>query len=679
MAAVSVTEVIVSAQADDATARLEHTREEYPGSVTTVSPDELNLQKTTNLGDVLSRVPGAVYVDEDGRGTKPGVSLRGLNPIRSEFVQLLLDDVPMQPSLYSEPAAYFGAPAERVAAIEIFKGGASTLFGPNAVGGVVNFITRKPSPRPFEVVLDTRFGSYGDYAANLAVSGTRGGLSAAVEYLHKGGDGFRDGLGFNINDVDVKLGYRFDASNSAQLHFEYYDEESETPGGLLPEQLREDRTQSNKPDDEFFGRRIAVDLRTDHRLSADQEIELLFYAFRFERDWFLQNYVSDTTPDVTLADNNSQFLRSFDVFGFQPKYTLTYDIAQTTGHQLELGGRIYYDTVDRSSATGRTGSSRDGDAVLNSDEELTTFALAVYAQNEFKLTPRLSLVPAIRFEHIEQTRRDVLLDNPEDSSTYNVWVPGVGLKYDLATRTQLYANFSRSFRPPTFADSFNPAIDASNLDLRPSTAWTYEGGIRANPYPWLSADVGGFYTDFTDQVVVSAGTAANFNTTSYGVEALSQIGLFGLAETLRTGGPADPGDHELFLLGGGTLVRSTFADGVFEGNDLPYVPRASFTFGVRYAFRDRFDLLVQGRSVSDRFTDSANTVPENAVGTIGQLSGYVVMDVKARWKISNNVVLNAGIDNLFDESYETQRRTTQQKGVFPGPTRSAYVAVTLRF
>lgn len=677
--AATVEGVIVTAEQDAASARLEEMRRDYAGSVATVAPREIELQKANNLGEILTRVPGVAYVDEDGRGTKPDVSLRGLNPIRSEFVQLLLDGVPLQPSLYSEPAAYYGVPAERVTAIEIFKGGASTLFGPNAVGGVINFITRAPSLRPLAVVLDTRLDSYGDYSANLSVSGMRGNVSAGVEYLHKGGDGFRDSLGYRIDDVEAKIGYRINTDHFAQLDFHYYDEESETPGGLLPAQSRADRTQSNKPADEFFGRRIAGDFRSTHRLADQQQLELLLYVFRFERDWFLQNYVSNTTPNLALADNNGQFLRSFNVVGFEPKYTLNYDLGESREHELELGGRFYYDWVERRAATGNHGDSREGDAVLTSKEDLTTMALAGYAQSVFKITGRLSVVPGLRYEHIEQTRRDVLSNRPEQSSAYDVWVPGLGLKFDLAPQTQLYANASRSFRPPTFADSFNPTINASSADLRASTAWTYEGGLRADPYPWLSLDAGGFYTKFTDQVVVSAGTAANFDTNSHGFEAVGQVGLLGLAQFIHDRTPDAGGDHEFFLTGGATLVRSTFDDGAFAGNDLPYVPEQTYTFGVRYAYQNRLEVAFQGRYLGERFTDNANTIPEDSVGIIGLLDDYAVFDLKGRWQVNPHLAVNAGINNLFDESYATQRRTTQQKGVFPGPTRSVYVAATLTF
>lgn len=672
-------EVVVTAEDNPAAAQLEQTRQNYPGAVSTVTPEELDLQESNNLSDVLVRVPGVVAVDEDGRGTKPNVSLRGLNPIRSEFVQLLQDGVPLQPSLYSEPAAYYGVPAERVEAIEILKGGASTLHGPNTVGGVVNFITRSPSSEPFASVLDTRFDSYGDYSANLFVSSTQRNVFAGIEYLHKGGNGFRDSLGYNIDDLHVRLGYRFNEDHSAQIRFQYYDEVSETPGGLLPGQFARDPAQSNKPNDEFFGRRIAADLRSTHRLGDRQRVDLLFYIFNFERNWFLQEYVSNNTADLTLQDRNSQFLREFNVVGFEPKYSLEYDLGASTGHQFTIGGRLYYDEVTRRTAMGASGTAREEDGVLTSKEDLTTVALAGYLQNEFKVTRQLSVVPGVRYEHIEQTREDEFNSGPEASMDYDVWVPGLGVKYEVAPETQIYANVSRSFRPPTFGDSFNPAIDASSADLRATTAWTYEGGFRANPYPWLYASAGGFYTQFTDQVVVSAGTAQNFDTTSYGFEAAGQIGLMGLSHLLRETHPHYEGDHEVFLTGSATVVNSTFDDGPFEGNDLPYVPEQSYTFGIRYSYRDRFDLVFQGRYLDSRFADGANTVTEDLAGTIGELDSYVVFDLKGRWRVNEYLTLNAGVNNLFDEIYSTQRRTGQQKGVFPGPTRSVFVAATVEF
>src|SRR5690606_9922409 len=141
--------------------------------------------------------------------------------------------------------------------------------------------------------------------------------------------------------------------------------------------------------------------------------------------------VSDTTTDLTLADTNEQFLRDFTVVGFEPKYTLDYDLGNSTGHRLTIGGRLYYDAVERSARAGKHGDSRKGDSVLVTDEELSTFVLAGYVQNEFKLTSRLSLVPGLRYEHIDQTKSDVLNNTDKEKSGDSVWLPGLGVKYEF--------------------------------------------------------------------------------------------------------------------------------------------------------------------------------------------------------------------------------------------------------
>lgn len=672
--AAEVAEVVVTVERPSSgAAPVESPRTTHAGSVVTVTADELDRQKASNLGEVLARIPGVLYVDEDGRGTKPDIGLRGLNPIRSEYVQLLADGVPTQPSMYSEQAAYYGVPAERVVGIDVYKGGAAVLFGPNTVGGVIDVISRTPSPRPVAVVLDARLDSNPDALGNVFVSGTRAGVSYGVEYLRKRGEGFRDGLASSIDDLDLELGYAFDEDHWARAHFQYYDEVSETSGGLLPEQFLRDISVTHKPNDEFFGRRIQGDIRSSHQLTPHQRLETLAYAYFFKRDWYIQNYADNAAPDATLADDNGQFLRDFNVAGFEPQYILDGDLGPAHS-QLTIGGRVYYDEVDRHAMTGNTGTSRQGDGVSTSYEELTSFVLAAYAQEELELFDRLAIVPGVRFEHIQQTRRDLFAGTPEQSVDYSVWVPGLGLKLELMPSSVAYANVTRSFRPPSFGDSFNPAIAASSLDLKASTAWTYEGGVRLQPYPWLQADLGGFYTSFEDQVVVSAGVADNYDTRFYGFEGSAQVGLLGLAS--RTAG-APP--TELFLQGGLSLIDASFANGEFEGNTLPYAAKVSASFGALLELDGLASLTFQGRHVGARFTDNANTREEDAIGSIGELEAYTVFDAKARWRVAEPLTLHLGVNNLFDAIYATQRRNGSQKGLFPGPTRTFYVAANASF
>jgi Outer membrane receptor for Fe3+-dicitrate len=658
--------------------RLQQTRQNTPGSVSTLTPDEIELQQPNNTGEILARVPGLNYVDESGNGTKPNIGLRGLNPIRSEFTQILQDGVPTQPSIYSDPAAYHGVPVERIAGVEVIKGGASIPYGPNTVGGVVNYISRAPSPEPLAAVVDTRYDSNNDFSGNMRLSGTRGDTSYSADYLHKEGSGFGENRDLDVDDAEFVLAHHFNDDHSARVHLGYYDEASQTPGGLLPGQFEDDNKQSNKPNDYFYGTRYEADIRTDHRLTQNQSLETLFYTYSYERNWYLQDYVSNDTSNLALANSNGQFLRKFHVYGFEPKYHLDFDIGDWQNNRLTFGARVYYDEVDKRAKSGNYATARENDSTLNSFDNNSTTAYAGFVQAELKPTQRLTVVPGLRYEHIEQTNQDVLADTAEQSSTYDILLPGLGLKYALSDNSLAYANATRAFRPPASGATFDPTIVTGTFDLDSSTAWTYEAGVRLEPTRWLSTDLGGFYTQFDDQLIITAGTAANYDTEQYGFEGSADIGLLDLGETL-TGQRLLQPRHDVDLRLGATLVDSTFVNGAFEGNDTPYAPDTALTFGTRYSYDERFDVLFQGRYLSGQFTDSANTVESNAIGTVGRIDSYTVYDLKTRWQASDDLSFNAGITNLFDESYGTQRRGGSQKGLFAGPRRTAFVSLTAGF
>lgn len=656
--------------------KLDLLRLNHSGSVSTVGPDEINLQNSSNIGDILARVPGINFVDESGNGTKPNIGMRGLNPIRSSFTQILRDGVPTQPSVYSDPAAYHGVPTERIGGIEVIKGGASIIQGPNAVGGVINYLSKDPSPEKFSGVLDAQATSNDDFSGNLRVSGTVDDTAYSVDYLKKDGHGFGEGRDIKVDDIEASVAHQFNKNNNARLRLQYYNEESHTPGGLLPEQFAQDNKQSNKPNDVFYGTRIGADLKTNHQLLENQSLETLTYAYSYERNWYLQNYVNNNTPDLTLADTNGQYLRKFYVYGFEPKYHVNFDTDAWQDNQVTFGGRVYYDQVDNRSLKGNSGTAREGD--LQGFKKSSTTAYAGYIQAELNLTKKLTLTPGLRYEHIKQTTRNVVADTAEQSTNYNVLLPGLGLTYKLDGSSVAYANISKAFRPPTSGQSFNPAIVVGEFDLDSSKAWTYETGVRLQQSTWFSADLGVFYTQFDDQLIISAGTADTFDTTQYGFEGTADIGLLDLAEVLS--GTRFVSDiHLVNLELGATVVDSSFENGEFEGNDTPYAPDLSVTFGLRYSYDTRYDLVFQGRYLAEQFTDNANTIASNDIGTVGKIGSYTVYDLKARWQASDKVVLNIGVNNLFDESYGTQRRSGFQKGLYAGVRRTATASVTLAF
>ncbi|GAA5142393.1 hypothetical protein GCM10023213_28260 [Prosthecobacter algae] len=382
--------------AADLKQKLEQRRLKQSGSVEVVTPEQLALQAPGNLGEILVRIPSVQYIDEDGRGTKPNVGIRGLNPQRSQFTLLLHDGVPVQPSMYSENAGYYGVPAERVGGIEVIKGGAALRHGPHTVGGVVNFLSRDISSEPMSVTLDTRYDSNGSYLGNIAVNGTIDRLQYSVEYMHSGGSGFRDNLGFEIDDLDIRLAYQINDIHRVIGHFAYYDEMSETPGGLLPSEFAHDPSFSSKPNDNFYGNRVAGDIRTISQFDENNRLELLFYASYFSRDWYLQNYANANSTSNALANNNEQALRDFAVIGFEPKYSLKYELGSFKDNELTLGGRFYRDDAKRRTKTGNSGRAREDNSVLKSSDYLTTTVYAGWLENRFQITDKFAITPGVR-------------------------------------------------------------------------------------------------------------------------------------------------------------------------------------------------------------------------------------------------------------------------------------------
>lgn len=653
--------------------RLQELRESYPGTVNTVTPDELKRLKTHNQADVLARIPGVNYVDEDGRGLRPNIGLRGLSPQRSQYVLLLCDGVPCNTSIYSDSGSYYGVPPERVAGIEVVKGGSSLLYGPNTVGGAINYLYRPLSEKPFEAVLDLRGGSYDNFMSNLFASGTQGATRYGAEFMRKQGDSFRDNSAFEINDGDLRLGRRFNEDHDVQAHFSFYDEDSQTPGYLTPAQFAQDITLSNKPNDRMFNERIVGDIRSTHVLGEGRKFETLFYSSYNRRDWYIQNFAN--TTGQALANTNGQNLREFHVVGFEPKFSQNYDLGFLKNNTLEVGGRVYHDTLDRIVGTGPTPKSLSrGSGTITSDIGFNTLALAAYVQNEFRLTDRFSVTPGLRYEYIEQERKDILGDT-EGSKFTDILLPGIGLKYSVAPETIAYANVSRAFRPPTFNDSFDPTTSASR-DLDAGKAITYEVGFRSNPYEWLRLDAALFRFDFEDQVVISQNVASNFDTRSQGAEGTAQLGLIGLLRHLAPeSGPNS--DHELYLTGGFTVQDTEFLDGAFVGNELPFAPDQMYTFGARYEWRKQASVQLQGRRVDDQFTDNANTVAPSADGIIGVMPIYTVWDLNLNYDYKPLSVA-AGVRNLFDEKYIAERNTFF-RGVTAGPNRTFYVGLSVQY
>lgn len=640
-------------------------RPDFPGTFNVIPKEEIERTHPSHVGEVLRRVPGVTYQDEDGRGFRPDIGIRGLDPLRSRNVLILVDGIPIQPSVYGDPAAYYNVPVQRLERIEVIKGGSAILYGTNTVGGVINYITKPPPDKPIEVSARESFGSHAEFINEASVGGIHGRLGYFGSYTRRQGNGFRENDEFTVNDGTVRLEGNLGEGSHLTFNFNYYDEFSETPGGLLPKQFRENFRQTQFPNDEFESVRASADMTFRQDLGPYGAIRATLYGNFFERNWFIA---------LTSAVQNDQFRRKFDVLGFEPQYQLGYSVLGMEGNQLTLGLRFHFDRETDRRVRGRSPTARSGRTLEN--VELETDAFAFYLQNEFSLTDRLKVTPGFRYERVKLSRDDFVREK-DDSSTNRTLIPAVGVSYRLADETYLFGSFQKSFKPPEFREAIDPTT-GTDTDLPAQKSTNYEVGIRSTPLDWLSIETSAFLFNFENQIVREAGRlVAAQDTRHKGIEGTVSLGLTRfLKGPLGLALPDWAGDLSFYY--SFTLLNAEFTNGSFERNELPAAPKQQRYWSIRYTHPVGLSASLDGLFVDEQFADQANTKVENATGTVGLIPSYAVWDLNLDYRLTDWLSAFFSVKNLFDEIYFTQR-SDFFTGIVPAPDRTFHGGIEIRF
>lgn len=193
-----------------------------PGSVAYLDNTELTRLQPVSGNEVFRRVPGINVVDEEGAGLRVNIGIRGLDPDRSRNALMMEDGIPIALNPYGEPEMYYTPAIDRMSGVEILKGSGQVLYGPQTVGGVVNYITAAP-PTEEEIGIKLQ-GGYGGYLSALGSYGnTFDKVGVQLNYLHKRADtlGAAD---FTINDVTAKIKFPLSEKSTLGLKLALYYE-----------------------------------------------------------------------------------------------------------------------------------------------------------------------------------------------------------------------------------------------------------------------------------------------------------------------------------------------------------------------------------------------------------------------------------------------------------------------
>lgn len=641
----------------------------FPGTVNVISAEDIEKAHPTDITEVLRTVPGVNYIDEDGRGLRPDIGLRGLDPNRSRNVLILLDGFPVQPSMYGDPSAYYNVPVEEIDHVEVIKGGSTLLYGPASLGGVINYISKGPSDKPFEIKNKETGGSNRFFSSETYVSGTREKYSYMGSFMRKQGDGFMESDGFVVNAADTYLRHEIDNHQDLTWRAYLYHEDSETPGGLTQAQYDKDFRQSQFSDDNFEGRRASTNLTYHNELDENKNLEAYVNYTFFSRDWFIAGAATSKT--------NRQFKRDFNVFSFGGKYHLDYDLFWMEGNRFTFGNEYYIDKEDDIREIGNDRNARSG--IRDTDNDLTTFAYAFYGVTDLHFTDRLTFSPILRADSVRKTVQNELLSSSrEGHSAEMAWSPGIGADYAVNPTSHLYASYHESFQPSEFREAVDPTTGTEN-DLDTQRGTHYEIGYKSQPAGWFSYDLAAFLFYFDNEIITQGTAKTNAGPTRHaGIEGAASLGLVGLVDRIwglslsKTFG--DLGTNFNF-----TLLDTNFQTGPNKDNELPYAPNWHVNWSVvDYKHPKGFSASLSAEWVDEQFSDGANSRVESADGTKGPIPSYNVWNMNLGYKFNDNFDVFFAVKNLFDEKYFT-RRDTFFAGIQPSPDQQVFGGVTIKF
>lgn len=656
-----------------------------PGSGTIVTGEQLRRAAPSDVGEVLRRVPGVQVRSEYGGGLRLDIGVRGLEGGRSRRVLVLEDGIPVSLNPYAEPDMYYSPPIERMRGVEVVKGSGSILFGPQTVGGVVNFLTLLPEEKR-RAAVDVEGGQLGYFRGLGMYNDFFGSGRYLVQALYRRGNGVRDE---SFDQVDLLAKTALDTSNHGEaivkLGFHDAWADSDDVGLTREMYAKTPRRATLAPNDRLHLRRYDASVVHEERLSETTKLKTLLYGYVTDRIWRRQDYTRSRAPgqtydrvvgDETIPygaiyfENADTVLdRQYEVLGIEPRIEQRFTTAGV-GHTLDFGARALAETAHYQQRSGDTPTSYAG--ALDNEEKHRTLALAAYVQDRMEFREWLLVTPGVRLEHpafhreiLRQGGRDV--DVSGDSSVTGV-VPGIGMTAGTR-RVNVFAGVHVGWAPPRVTASISPKGQTAELGAESSL--NYELGTRLRPLPWLGAGATGFLSNFDNQVVLNTGGAGTEQTAETDAGKTRHLGteldsVVELGRALGLGFVLDFGARY-------TFARATFEQGANEGNLLPYAPLHAFNANLDVEEPHGFGGQLAYGFVAEQFTDAANTVEEDATGRIGVIPARHVVDATVHYRNKpTGLSARLTVKNLFDDVYVVARRP---EGIFVSGFRQVVVGL----
>lgn len=617
--------------------RSEQPRFANPAALSVVTREEIEKSGAMTVADVLRARAGIQIRDAIGDGGRGVVvSMRGFGENAPNNTLVLVDGRRLNNPTLAGPDLNSVA-IKDIERIEIIQGGGGVLYGDQAVGGVINIITR--APEQGSVALATSGGSHGHRQASLVASERFGsGIAARLSAERRESDNYRAN---NESEYTNLLGLLEYGGSRGRVFAELQrvDDNLEFPGALTEDEARADRRQSTHIGD--FGDLQTTSLRLGGRyvINANWSAELELTDRDNDGDGY--QFASNTTA-MRVQSANPRLIGNFPTAAGNSVLTIGFD-ATDSKYRLDIPD--YFFTTDFRQ------EQRDP-----------------YIQLVHPLTTALSASIGVRRASVDDENRST---GKSQSADETITTASIGWQFRDGMRAIL-----RHDEVMRFANVDENGFTRTDVEfLRPQTGSSWEGGVE-----WYGEQGSGrvlaFQLDLDDEILYfpfdqqGPGAAFGFPGANVNMDATRRRGLLLEWQWQATAA--------LNLGGSYTLTDAEITDGGLEGRDVPYVARHNGALTATWTFARGFDA----------FAELVHTGERRALGDEMNVHGKVdaesVLNAALRWT-GGAWHASLRLNNLLGEHYDTL--TVDQnlepanpagaylRNVYPAPGRTAYLTV----
>ena len=673
----------ISVQSTTIDDKFENKRDE-PSSIGVISGAEIDKDRPKNVQEMLRRIPGITTEVQNGDSLK--IHIRGVeNQVfmgERPGVAVVIDGVPV-----FERTGKVNIDLDNIDSIKVIKGGASYLFGDDALGGAVIITTKRGADNAgFRV--DAEAGSFNTYKGLVRAGFESEIANGHLQLSRRETDGYYDDSDSKADYINGKLQYYFDDTSDLTFGMELSDREKASHGTVTGKTAAKEDPKSK-------------DIWAYNDYANNYDVELQKFFVTYSKDFGSSNLMLNTYQftDETKFDSDP-----IDSDPTRYSYDNDYEQVQRgIKSEFRMDGTRFawmagldlrdndYDNVvvvQNDDDLSRRGYSV-GD--LYEDNETDEEVRAFYGEIKYKATDDLIFSFNARNDYIDLDYTDNLDPTDSGDESFNVNSFRLGGNYAIRENLDFYASASTGFRTPTpeqlFTGNSHPdRLISPNPDLDPEESLNLELGFRMNTDIFginHDIDLSIFQLDRDDYIQATAGqyvTSGSLATNQY--DNIGDVRNRGLELSLNsdytkklswdiaytyldaeytsyddyylrltpTGSPAScpPGTIPVSGFRGISNCLEHYED--LSGNQIPRTPEHTLNAILRYRFDPHWTLSTEMEAQSSYYADELNQI---------EISGRAVFNIWVNYdrKIGNaDWSFFARVDNLFDRFYYNTAR-----------------------